>query len=129
MRVIVAGSRTFDDYPTLERVMDRLTLKWGKNVVVISGHSGNVDRVTGRIIGADLLGEKWARARWHTIRVHRPDYEKYKKNPKFAPFARNEEMVADATHAAFFHDGSSPGTADCIERARKKGIKVKVILF
>lgn len=115
MRIIVAGSRTFDDYALLEKTMDRLTRKL-KTVIVLNGGAE----------GADRLGEKWAFSRWHTVMNYFADWEKY---GKAAGAIRNQEMVANADALCAFWDGKSPGTKDVIAKARKAKLKVRVILF
>lgn len=115
MRIIVAGSRSFDDYELLKRTLDALTSRLTE-VVVISGGAR----------GADKLGERWAFERGHTYQVYHPDWDRLGKS---AGPARNSEMVANADAAVFFHDGVSKGTADCMSKARLAGLKVKVIHF
>lgn len=60
--------------------------------------------------------------------VFRADWDKH---GKAAGPIRNQEMLdngkADALVA--FWDGKSPGTKDMIRRAKRKGIKVKVVYF
>lgn len=115
MRIIIAGSRSFDDYALLCKTMDRLVAKLSK-VIVISGTAK----------GADSLGEKWAYSRWHTVERYHPDYSKHGKS---APLIRNTEMVNNAEAAVLFWDLESTGTEDLIKKARKKGLRVKIIAF
>lgn len=42
---------------------------------------------------------------------------------------RNGLMVTQADAAIFFWDGTSPGTAGCIELAKFKGIPIKVVNY
>lgn len=115
MKIIIAGSRTFDDFALLEKTMDRLTRKL-KKVIVLSGTAE----------GADALGEKWAYSRWHTVMRYHPEWDRHGKK---AGAIRNAEMVKDADGLIAFWDGESPGTADVLCKARRKGIKVKIVLF
>lgn len=122
MKVIICGSRSlvededFEDY--FRAVMNRLFSK-----------KRSVTFVVGGATGPDKMTEEWSRI-GDSVEIHRPDYIKHKSNPKFAPLARNQEMVdSGATHLLAFHDGVSKGTLDIIERARKKGLKVKIILY
>jgi hypothetical protein len=117
--IIVGGTRTFGDYEFLKRKMDRLTRTFTRKIVVASGTAA----------GADTLGERWfwslpPERRLLLKRFH-PDWDKH---GKAAGPRRNQEMVDYADRAVFFWDGESPGTRDCIERAKKGGLKVKVYI-
>lgn len=115
MKIIVGGSRSFEDYQLLSRKMAGFT-KPLKSVEVVSG---------GARVGADLLGQWWAESKLYKYYVFHPD----RAGGKSAVAARNQEMVDFADAAVFFWDGESPGTKDCIGRARKKGIPVRVVRF
>ena len=117
MRVIVAGSRTWSDYALLAKELDRLTNKLDRKKLVIL--SGGAD-------GADKLGEKWCFERMVSYQRFPADWHKYGKR---AGHIRNSEMLEEGKADALiaFWNGSSPGTADIIRKARKKGIKVRVI--
>lgn len=118
MRIIVAGSRTFDDYPLLCETMDHLTRKLDKKKLVI---------LSGGAKGADKLGEQWAfERRVGTVEVYHADWVKHGKAG--GPI-RNGEMTENADVLVAFWDGKSPGTKDMISQAKKKGLKVRVIYF
>lgn len=118
MRVIVAGSRSFRDYHLLKETLDELAAELGKKkLIVLSGHAE----------GADRLAEEWCRHRIGQVcEVYHPDYQKY---GKVAPLVRNTEMVNAADALVAFWDGVSTGTKDVIDKARREGLKVKVIRF
>lgn len=119
VKVIVAGTRTFDDYALLCRKLDKLLNKWTSDEIII---------VSGTARGADLLGEKWAYdGGATTVKRFHPEIDRYGV-PK-AYFVRNQEMVDYADRAIFFWNGRSPGTMDCINRAKRKGMKVKIIHY
>jgi hypothetical protein len=90
---------------------------------------------TGAGKGADQLAEQWAHkqkiGRVELILRFHPDWDKH--GPKAGPY-RNEDMLACANvvkprfYIAFW-DGRSPGTKDCIARARKKGIPTTIIRY
>lgn len=115
MKIIVCGSRTFDDYALLSKMMNGLTRKF-KEMVIVSGAAK----------GADALGERWAFSRMITVKRFHPDWETYGKG---AYSRRNQEMIDYADRLVAFHDGESPGTKQMIELARKKHMKCKVILY
>ena len=113
MRIIIAGSRTFNDYARLAEVMDKLCVNQSK-ITVISGTAN----------GADTLGELWARINGHQIERYPADW---KRKGRQAGYLRNEEMASVADSLVAFWDGSSPGTSHMIEIAKLRGLKVRVI--
>ncbi len=116
MRIIIAGSRTFSDYPRLKKIMDKLTSKLEK-VLIMSGHAK----------GADQLGERWANERYHTYEIYHADWDKLGKSA--GPIRNSEMIAADPDVVVAFYDGKSPGTKDLITKARLKGIKTIVVRF
>ena len=114
-RVIVAGSRSFNDYATLQMVCDNLLAKKKQthNIVVISG--------TAR--GADTLGEQYAHERGYTIERFPADWQQY---GKAAGPIRNRLMADNANALIAFWDGRSAGTKNLVMEAQKKGIAVRI---
>jgi hypothetical protein len=112
-KVIVAGSRTFEDDLFMASVLDHLLARKLPDVTIISGCAP----------GADTLGEGYARKRGLACERMPADWSK----GKGAGPRRNQEMVDVAQAAVFFWDGSSRGTADCIRRAEAAGLQVRVI--
>lgn len=118
MNIIIAGSRGFNDYALLERIMNRYTIRID-DIKVISGAAK----------GADKLGEQWALCNMFIVERHHPDWATH---GKAAGHIRNKEMAKAAGPKGAlvaFHDGISPGTADMIEIAKEMGLKVKVVLY
>lgn len=115
-RVIIAGSRNFNNYAALQMVCDNLLTKkkLTHNIVIISGTSR----------GADTLGEKYARERGYAIGRFPAAWQQY---GKAAGPIRNHQMVDNADALIAFWDGNSTGTKDMITEAKKKGIAVRVI--
>lgn len=117
-RVIVSGSRNFDDYDELSRVLDEyFSLKKGVyNLIIISGTTR----------GADQLGEKYAQEHGYPVEKYPMNSEQYGKN---AASKRNNEMVDVAETLIAFWDGESFGTKHLINSAKEKGLNVKVVRF
>ena len=84
-RVIVAGSRSFNNYALLEATLDKLLVRKA-NVVIVSGAAR----------GADTLGEQYAATRGLKCIRMPADWDKHGKS---AGYKRNEEM-AKIGHAA-----------------------------
>jgi len=114
-RVIVAGSRGFNDYAVLQTVCDKLLAKKKQthNIVIISG--------TAR--GADTLGEQYARERGYTVERFPADWRQY---GKAAGSIRNRLMADNANALIAFWDGRSAGTKNMVMEAQKKGIAVRI---
>lgn len=116
-RVIVAGSRTFNDYALLSAKLDQLLagkIAQGEKIVIVSGGAR----------GADKLGERYANERNFEIDLHPASWEKHGRS---AGYIRNEEMARAADALVAFWDGSSRGTKHMIDLARKYNLQVRVI--
>ena len=120
-RIIIAGSRSFDNYARLEKILNAY-IKDPRDVTVISGTA----------YGADRLGEQYAEK--HGIHlIRRPaDWALY---GKVAGPIRNAEMarlaIADGCHGVLFAfwDGVSTGTQSMIELAKEQGLDVYVVRY
>lgn len=112
-RVIVAGSRNFQNYPLLSKELDKIQSKIG---TIVCGDAK----------GADEMGARYGKI--HNIPVkHFPaDWGKWGQS---AGFIRNKEMADYADSLVAFWDGASTGTKDMIEKMQKQGKEVKVIYF
>lgn len=117
-RVIIAGTRTFDNYELLRTSCDNLLIDVRRiyTIVIISG--------TAR--GADRLGEKYAKERGYEIRQYPADWKKYGKS---AGYIRNSLMADNADALIAFWDGQSRGTKNMIDTAKKKELAVKIIHY
>ena len=117
MRVIIAGSRSFDDYQTL---CNRLTVLYGVGAQAVS------QVISGACLeGADQLGEKWAAENKIPTTLYPADWDQY---GKAAGFIRNREMATLADVLVAFWDGSSPGTKNLIDCALKRGLETHVFM-
>ena len=117
-RVIIAGTRTFDNYELLRDKCDAIlsAKRQDSNIVVVSG--------TAR--GADRLGERYARERGYEIRQFPADWLNDEK--KAGPI-RNAKMADNADALIAFWDGQSRGTKNMIETAKKKELAVKIMHY
>lgn len=117
MKVIIAGSRSFEYYEILRDVMDELI-----------DESGIVpdEIVSGTAKGADRLGEKYAAELGIPIKRFPADWNKYGKK---AGHLRNIEMAEYGDMLVAFWDGESKGTEQMIKYAKSIGLKVKVVTF
>lgn len=114
MRVIIAGSREFNDYDLLCKEMEKLRQ---------SGHIFT-EVVSGTARGADRLGERWARQKGLRITRFPAQWEKYGKS---AGYRRNAEMAENTDFLVAFWDGVSKGTAHMINIAEEKRLYCIVV--
>lgn len=126
MKIIVAGSRSFNDYRLLEVVLN-VCIFFTKETIIISGscESGvlTFTRSDGtKVYGADGLGERYGKEKGIPVEYFPADWNKYGKS---AGPIRNEEMAKYADGCIVFWDGKSKGSADMIKKAKKN----KLILY
>ena len=109
MRLLVTGSRDWDDYEHIKRVL--------------SGFPPDTQLVHGGARGADLLAHKAAlELGWPEPEVHRADWNSFGKR---AGSLRNQAMVdLGADLCLAFPLETSKGTWDCMQRAEKADILV-----
>lgn len=115
-RVIVAGSRDFNNYELLKQKCDSLLSqkRLTHSIVIVSG--------TAR--GADRLGERYARERGY--RVERFPADWYRDGIAAGPI-RNTQMATHADALVAFWDGKSRGTRDMIEKAKERNLLVRIV--
>lgn len=128
LRVIIAGSRDFDDFPKLMNSCIDILHE-------ISEQNDNLDKiriVSGAARGTDQLGEKYAKIAGYEVSRFPADWDGlgkragYVRNAKMAKFA-----VADGNYGVLiaFWDGKSKGTKHMIDLAEKKGLEVHIVRF
>lgn len=115
MKVIVAGSRTFNDFELMTRKLNHI-LQNQSEVVIVSG--------TAR--GADQMGEQWAKTYNHSIERYPAQWDTHGKS---AGYIRNKTMANNADALIAFWDGKSRGTKHMIDLAHTKNLKVCVIRY
>ncbi len=113
-KVIIAGSRGFDNYELLKNSCDNI-LQYKPNVEIVSGGAR----------GADKLGEQYAKERKFSIKQFIPDWN----IGKSAGYLRNVEMAKYGDGLIAFWDGKSKGTGHMIDIANERGLLVRVITF
>ncbi len=144
IKLIIAGGRDFNDYPTLQLETQRFLVEQNFNpsqLIIVSGKQKSTDE-QGNCFGADYLGEQFAKkynfpiqefpADWNSLDVV-PCFIRVRKNgDKYnaaAGHIRNEEMAKFATHAIIFWDSISHGSKNMIENARKYELTYKIINY
>ena len=128
LRIIVAGSRGFKDYPLLrDTLIDYLEVMDDTDVV---DNPSQVKFISGTAKGADILGEQFAYTYEYEVKRFVPDWNTYGKS---AGYIRNAEMAKYASKAYgvlfAFWDGKSKGTKHMIDLANKYGLEVHVVNY
>jgi len=113
--IIVAGTRTFNDYDLLEKTLDYL-LKNKDSFTVICGEAN----------GADKLGKRYAVSHSQSVRSFPAEWDKYGKS---AGYKRNDQMAEVADAVVCFYDGTSKGTKHMIDIAKSKGIPLRIVFY
>jgi predicted Rossmann fold nucleotide-binding protein DprA/Smf involved in DNA uptake len=111
-KVIIAGSRSFNDYEKLKDFCDKVLI-----------NQTEIEVVSGNAAGADRLGERYAKEKGHSLKIFKADWDKYNKK---AGVLRNQEMANYADALIAFWDGKSKGTEDMIKKAKKQNKKVRI---
>jgi len=110
--VAVVGSRSFGDYDLLRNTLDAIPDK--------------TEIVSGGAIGADELGERYAREHNIPITIFLPDWKKYRRA---AGPIRNRLIVDAADHVIAFWDGESRGTLSGINLAKAARKKLTIVRY
>lgn len=118
--IIVCGSRDFDNFELLSRVLDT-ELQKHQNPQIVSGGTRGADRLA-------ILYSNRTRTPLHIF------FADWDAHGKAAGFIRNAEMLNFATSEGnasviAFWDGKSKGTKHMINIAMKKDVPVKVVTF
>ena len=109
-RILVTGSRDWDDISQIFNILNHLMKRWGTNLIIVHGGARGADTMAGQWAGVQFLQEE----------VHPADWDKYGKR---AGFVRNAEMVAlGADICVAFIKNNSKGATICADLAEKSGI-------
>ena len=119
-RVIIAGTRDFDNYTLLCEYADKMLSKRkeaGYNIIIVSGCA----------TGADTLGEHYAEVRGYQVERYPAQWRDANgKYDKGAGVKRNALMADNADALLAYWDGKSRGTKNMIQEATKRGLLVRI---
>ena len=119
LRILVAGSRSFEDFETLSNVLTEFLAPFSKekfSPVIISGTAK----------GADQLGEQYGIKHNIPIRRFPADWKRY---GRAAGMIRNNQMLDHICEkgcvgaVVAFWDGKSKGTAHTISEAKRREVE------
>ena len=115
VKLAIVGSRTFKDYNILEKhILDLYKIE---DIELI---------ISGGAIGADTLGDEFAKKYNILMKPYLPDWKKYGNR---AGMIRNEHIIRNADKVIAFFDGRSPGTSNSISIAQKLNIPLEIINY
>lgn len=120
MKVIIAGSRDFDNFHLLEKEIGSVLNS------MVNIPMDQFEIVSGGARGADKLGEKFAILNNFKLKVFPADWDTYGKQ---AGYLRNRQMAEYADMLIAFWDGESKGTKHMVDLANRHGLKVNVINY
>jgi YspA, cpYpsA-related SLOG family len=117
VKLAVIGSRwaaTETHYQQLVRELDALAESQPITLIISGGAAG-----------PDALSERYGREWGVPTQVFRPDYQSY---GRAAPLVRNELIIQQAEACFALWDGVSKGTGHALRLARKRGLKLIVVV-
>lgn len=120
VKVIIAGSRNFEDFEKLEHT---IMMKFKEKGL----HRNDVEIISGTARGADQLGEKFAYKYGLALTKFPANWDKYGKR---AGYLRNVDMAEYAKDNGLlfaFWDGQSKGTKHMIEIGKKYHLETFII--
>lgn len=118
-RVVVAGSRGFNDYTLMRRKLDAFLQRRFDDLVPVQIISGTAH-------GADQLGEAYARE--HGLGLI-PIPAPWNALGRSAGHARNEVMARIADAVVVFWDGESRGTQGMIRLAQRLDVPHRIVKY
>ena len=117
IKVIIAGTRDFNDYAFLKKNVDYF-------LQGINPNNEEIEIVSGNARGADKLGERYAKEYNLPVKLFPANWDKYGKR---AGYLRNQEMANYADVLIAFWDEKSKGTKHMIDIAKKQDLTVIVV--
>lgn len=112
MKIIIAGSRSIEDYQTIDHYCNKYIILDATEVV------------SGTARGVDELGERWAKNYGIPVKQFPAQWSEF---GKVAGMIRNSRMANYADGLIAFWDGNSRGTKHMIDTAIDRGLEVIVI--
>ena len=120
MRLIIAGTRDFDNYEILKSSLDEFI-----DLHTLGAQDPGVVIISGMAKGADLLGVQYAKERNYPLVEFPADWTKGRS----AGPQRNLKMAKSADSCVVFWDGKSKGTENMISIAKRHDLKLQVVHY
>lgn len=115
LKVVIAGSREFEDYEKMKRLVKGFLVKVEDEIEIVSGGCR----------GADMLGERLAGECGWSVRRFEANWKLY---GKCAGIIRNREMAKYADICLLFvvEGAGNRGSRNMLKEARERGCRVYV---
>lgn len=121
VRIVVAGSRSYNDYTQFCELMSSYMWKYGRfekdQILFITGRAKR---------GPDDMIVRWCQDNDYEWSDFYADWDAYGKS---AGYIRNAEMAKVATHVLVFWDRISRGSKNMIDLAMKEKARIKTTVF
>ena len=137
IRLVVAGSRGFTDYPMFSKTMTSIlgSLGWSaespeEGVVIIEGEAKGPDLMAKQFAIAHGIPFESYPADWENVAVENPVIKENRFGRQYNAAAghhRNKAMAETGTHLLLFWDGRSKGSDNMLKQARANGLDYLVI--
>jgi hypothetical protein len=120
-RIIIAGSRSFNDYGKLKSKC---------NSIIDTYEFDHIEIVSGGAKGADQMGEWFAKDFDYPIKIFKPDWDRlgkgagYVRNAQMAKYAQEDRGVL-----IVFWDGESRGSENMIQLAQMCNLQIFIEKF
>ena len=121
-RVIIAGSRGFNDWLLMWEFLERKI----EPFIFFTLADKVTEIVSGTANGADKLGERYAKAKGLPVKRFPADWNRY---GKAAGHIRNKRMAEYADACVVFWDGESRGEKNMIDCARELNVPTMVVKY
>ena len=116
MRLLVTGSRTWEDSAKMAKELTALTKGTAPEDIIL---------IEGCAKGADQMAEGFAKE-WGWANTHFPaDWKRYGKGA--GPMRNRQMLLAGPDIAIAFHKGDSPGTKHMIQLLQQAGVPCRVV--
>jgi hypothetical protein len=112
----IVGSRDMTDQDLFNREIERWIGEYGVPNEIVSGGAS----------GADTMAKEYAKLTGIPIVVFKPDYKTFPS--KYAPLARNTQIIGRCTHVLAFPSSMGRGTQDSLRKA-ESGKKIISVVY
>jgi hypothetical protein len=112
MKVIIAGSRDFNDYALLKQTVDFFQRQYGPITEIVCGMAR----------GADLLGRRYGHEHNIPVREMPADWNRFGKSAGYKRNTQMAEYTGSQGALIAFHMHNSRGTQHMIDISRNKGM-------
>lgn len=119
-RLGIVGYRDYNNYDEFKSHVNAYI-----NHELNNTNNNSITIISGGCKGTDTMAIRYAKENNITYVEYKPQFGIHYGNKAY--LERNTQIVNDATHLLAFLHPSSKGTHDTINKAKKKGIHIKII--